>query len=60
MKTIQWSLRLLFRRRTKTKNPEPCVPENALASQNENARKPEQIPPPDDDSPPGYKIRWHQ
>jgi len=41
------------------KNPEPPAPENAAPSLIPAAPVPKPEPFTDDDSPPGFKIRWH-
>ena len=58
-KTIQWFVHWLYIGRTKTKTPEPPAPENAAPSLVQAAPVPKPEPFTDDDSPPGFKIRWH-
>ena len=58
MKLIRRLIRLLFHHKTKktersnSKNPGRCIA-------GKDTRKPERTPLADDDSPPGYKIRWY-
>lgn len=55
MKTIQRLVRWLFR--SEIKNQKPRVEENTVGPTAEDPQKPTSFT--DDDSPPGYKVRWH-
>jgi len=59
MNIIQWFVRLLSGDKTKQKIPEQQpVPKDVENPPPENGPKPERVSF-SDDSPPGYKIRWH-
>ena len=57
MNTIQRLFRWLFR--SETKNQKPHIKENTAPSLIQAAPVPKPVPFTDDDSPPGFKIRWH-
>ena len=57
MKTIQRLFRWLFR--SETKNQKQSVEENTAGQPAKDPQKPAPAPFTDDDSPPGYKIRWY-
>jgi len=60
MKLIQQLVRLWFGSRTKTKTQEKHIPEEPdHPSAGKGVRKSRRTPLADDDSPPGYKIRWY-
>lgn len=60
MKTFQQFIFFFFRDRTERKPPQPGIVETVPKASSEPVTKPERRPSPDDDSPPGYKVRWHQ
>jgi len=57
MKTIQRVFRWLFR--SETKNQKPRVEENIASPAAEDPQKQQPTEFYQDDSPPGYKVRWH-
>jgi hypothetical protein len=59
MKTLDQTMRFLFRLGTNAKKPAKTA-SGAGKSEIKTAPQPKAHPCTDDDSPPGYKIRWHQ
>jgi len=61
MKIILQFIHWLFggRSRPETKSPDGAAPETPGELPDRSARQPERSAFSDDDSPPGYKIRWH-
>jgi hypothetical protein len=59
MKIIHRLIRLLPGGPTKIKPLEQPVPGNAEKPSAEPEQKPARSPFAEDDSPPGYKVRWH-
>lgn len=58
MKTLDQTLRFLFQLVVKAQKPEQTAPVIA-ESEIKSVPNPKAHPCTDDDSPPGYKIRWH-
>jgi len=59
MKTIQRFVHWLCASQTNKKIPDPPSPENTVQQPTQAAPEPRPVSFADDDSPPGYKIRWH-
>ena len=59
MKIIQWFVRFRSGGKLNPKKQEPPIQESVRKPSPESAPKLKRVLFSNDDSPPGYKIRWH-